>query len=182
MKNLHIRETKKSDFHDIMEVEKNAFGQENEAELVHQLLEDKSAKPVISLLAFYENEAVGHILFTRATIEGNEDSPLVYLLAPLAVKPEFQGQGIGGMLIREGLERLKEMGVEMVFVLGHEGYYAKYGFVPGAAGLGYSAPYPIPVEHADAWMVKALFLQEMSKIKGKVVCADSLNKPEYWRE
>jgi putative acetyltransferase len=60
------------------------------------------------------------------------------------------------MLIREGLRKLKEIGVEMVFVLGHMKYYPQYGFTPDAGRLGFPAPYPIPPEHADAWMVQAL--------------------------
>lgn len=182
MKDIQIRETDKSDLKDIIEVEKKAFGQEDEAELVNDLLRDKSAAPVVSLLAFYQNEAIGHILFSKATIEGVTDPPLVYLLAPLAVKPAFQRQGIGGMLINEGLKKLSETGVEMVFVLGHAEYYPKYGFVPDAKSLGYPAPYAIPQEHANAWMVQATSSKGLSKKKGKVVCASAINKPEYWIE
>lgn len=182
MKNIQIRETNKSDLKDIIEVEKKAFGHEDEAELVNQLLSDKSAAPVISLLAFYQNEAIGHILFTKATLDGATAPPLIYLLAPLAVKPAFQRQGIGGMLINEGLKKLNETGAEMVFVLGHADYYPKYGFLPGAGSMGYDAPYPIPEEHANAWMVQAISSTGLSKIKGRVICADSISKPEYWRE
>lgn len=182
MKNIQIKETQKSDFNAIMEVEKKAFGQEDEAELVAKLLEDKSGEPIVSLLAFHNDEAIGHILFTKSTIEGSDDSPLTYILAPLAVKPEFQRQGIGGMLINEGLNRLKKMGAEMVFVLGHIEYYPKYGFVPDAQSLGYSATYPIPDEFADAWMVQATSSKGLSQAKGRVICADALNKPEYWNE
>lgn len=205
-KNIQIREAKKSDFDDVMKIEKEAFGQEDEAELVSQLLEDKSAEPVISLLAFKDDEAAGHILFTRATFEANEHSPSgsqsttpliapttapstapsippsIYILAPLAVKPEYQRQGIGGMLINAGLKKLKEIGVEMVFVLGHMDYYPRYGFIPDAGSLGFATPYPIPDEHADAWMVQALTSEGLSKVTGKMVCADALNKPEYWIE
>lgn len=182
MKGIQIRETKKQDFNDIMEVERQAFGQEDEAELVRMLLDDKSAEPVISLLAFCNNKAAGHILFTKAAIEGFEDSHLAYILAPLAVKPEFQKRGIGGKLIKEGIERLKEMTAEVIFVLGHPDYYSRFGFTPDAASLGYAAPYPIPAEHANAWMVRNISSKDLGEVKGKVVCANSLNKEEYWRE
>ena len=115
-KKVHVRETDDSDLNDILDVETQAFGYDKEAELVRQLLSDETAAPVVSLLAMHENEAVGHILFTKATIEGTAPTPLVYILAPLAVKPDFQKQGIGGILIREGLRKLKEIGVEMVMV------------------------------------------------------------------
>lgn len=180
--NIEIRDASKSDFSDVMQVEKEAFGDEKEAILVSQLLEDESAEPIISLLAFKEDEAVGHILFTRATIDGNGSSPLIYLLAPLAIKPEYQRQGIGGMLINEGLKKLKGIGAQMVFVLGHENYYPKYGFKQDAGSMGFLAPFPIPEEHADAWMVYPLSSGSIDAFKGRVVCADALNKPEHWRE
>ncbi|MBP1908849.1 GNAT family N-acetyltransferase [Methanolobus bombayensis] len=180
--NIQIRKAKDSDFNDIMEIEKEAFGSEEEANLVSQLLEDKSAEPLISLLAFKKEEAVGHILFTKATIDGNITSPLVYILAPMAVKPKHQRQGIGGMLINEGLNKLKTIGAEMVFVLGHESYYPRYGFKKDAGSMGFAATYPIPDEHAGAWMIYPLSTGATDGFKGRVVCADALNKPEYWGE
>lgn len=179
---IQIREAKGSDFNDVIQVEKEAFGCEEEAILVSRLLEDKSAEPVISLLAFMGSEAVGHILFTRASIDGNISSPLIYLLAPLAVKPEYQRQGIGGMLINEGFKKLKAIGAKMVFVLGHESYYPKYGFKKDAGSMGFTAPYPIPEEHAGAWMVYPLSSGSTNRFKGRIVCADALNKPEHWKE
>ncbi|APH39889.1 GNAT family N-acetyltransferase [Methanohalophilus halophilus] len=180
--NIQIRKAKDSDFNNIMEIEKEAFGSEEEANLVSQLLEDKSAEPVISLLAFKNREAVGHILFTKATIDGNTTSPLIYILAPMAVKPKHQRQGIGGMLINEGLNLLKGIGAEMVFVLGHESYYPKYGFKQDAGSMGFTATYPIPKEHANGWMVYTLTSGSTDGFRGRVVCADALNKSEYWSE
>ncbi len=65
IKNILIRETTHSDFNSIMQIEKQAFNSNNEAELVAQLFGDKSAEPIISLLAFNENEAVGHIYLPK---------------------------------------------------------------------------------------------------------------------
>ena len=85
-------------------------------------------------------------------------------------------------MIHEGLKRLKELGSEMVFVLGHTEFYPKYGFIPNAKRLGYPAPYPIPAKVADAWMVQPLTTKRIGDHKGKVICADMLNKPEHWQE
>ncbi|MFA5228707.1 MAG: N-acetyltransferase, partial [Candidatus Paceibacterota bacterium] len=98
LKDIQIRETNTNDFNDIMTVEKQAFGYDKEAQLVADLLADKTAEPMVSLLAFYQNEAVGHILFTRTYFDNQETQPMMHILAPLAVKPEYQRQGIGGML------------------------------------------------------------------------------------
>lgn len=179
--NLVIRETNSTDIEAILEVEKQAFGSEEEAQLVANLLQDETAKPTLSLLAFYDNEAIGHILFTRVYIE-DHPKVLAHILAPLAVKPSFQKQGIGGSLIKKGLEILKENDSAIVFVLGHIAYYPKYGFIGNADSLGFTAPYPIPKENADAWMAQELKKGAINKLNGKIRCADSLQRPEYWRE
>ena len=147
-----------------------------------ELLEDKTARPCLSLLAYLEEEPIGHILFTRVCIEDRSNTPLAHILAPLAVKPVFQKQGVGGKLIRSGLEKLKQMDSKIVFVLGHMGYYPRYGFSPDAGRFGFSAPYPIPQEFAGAWMFQILTPASFDKVKGKVICADALDKPEHWRE
>ena len=86
------------------------------------------------------------------------------------------------MLIRKGLKKLKDMGSEMVFVLGHMEYYPKFGFIPDAKKLGFSAPYPIPAEYANAWMVQSLNTKGFVIDNGNVICSNELNKPEHWRE
>ena len=95
------------DTNDILHVETRAFGYSKEARLVADLLNDESACPTLSLLARHNGKAVGHILFTRATFKGEPDSPMMHILAPLAVVPEYQGAGVGGGLIRHGIEQLK---------------------------------------------------------------------------
>lgn len=82
---------------------KKGFGYDKEAGLTAELLSDPTAEPAVSLLALRDGEAVGHILFTRCRIAGAEpDRPLFYLLAPLAVVPSCQKQGVGRLLIAEG--------------------------------------------------------------------------------
>ena len=176
---MHIRQATQSDLSDVISVETLAFGNSKEAQLVNDLLADPSAEPLLSLLAFENDHAVGHILFTKATISDTPTS--ISLLAPLAVIPDFQRKGIGGKLIERGLELLSESRVDLVFVLGHPDYYPRFGFKP--AGIqGFDAPYPIPAKHAEAWMVQPLRPGVIGSVSGKVICADALNKPEYWRE
>ena len=182
LQNIQIRKTGINDFNTIMTVEERAFGYDKEAKLTAALLKDRTAEPVLSLLAFHNDKAIGHILFTRVYINDRAPQPLIHILAPLAVIPEYQKQGVGGMLIQEGLNRLSEMGSEMVFVLGHMEYYPRHGFIPDAGGLGFSAPYPIPQEFANAWMVQTLNPKGYMIAKGQVLCSDELDKPEHWRE
>ena len=181
IKKLQIREAVETDLNDVLLIERLAFGYDKEAKLVRDLLHDPSAKPVLSLLAFKKDRAVGHILFTTARLSGTQDAASIVILAPLAIVPDAQKQGIGGKLIEQGLELLSKSGVDLVFVLGHPEYYPRYGFKP-AGHLGFEAPYPIPDEHAGAWMVQALWPGVIGTVRGRVICADELNKPDHWRE
>ena len=176
-----IREATDSDLNSVLLVEREAFGHDKEAKLVRGLLDDPTAKPVLSLLACKDDRAVGHILFTMARLTKARNTVSTAILAPLAIVPDAQKQGIGGKLIERGLESLSKSGVDLVFVLGYSAYYGRHGFKP-AGHLGFEAPYPIPDEHADAWMVRALRPGVMGAASGKLVCSDTLNKPEYWRE
>lgn len=179
-----IRKANTSDRQAISDVVIAAFGGVQGPEiatLIADLLADPSAQPLVSLVATTNNNVVGHILFTNATIKPSGRMVSAAILAPLAVHPDFQSQDIGGQLIAEGLKQMTAAGVALVFVLGHPGYYPRHGFSP--AGIkGFEAPYPIPPEHADAWMVRELHPGTIGPVRGQVVCADALNEPRHWRE
>jgi predicted N-acetyltransferase YhbS len=181
---LNIRPAKADERSVVLDIEKRAFGNGKGAviaDLVAALMDDPTAAPVLSLLAVENERALGHILFSKVTIADSEESLSAAILAPLAVVPEAQGHGIGGWLIRDGLRRLAEGDVKLVFVLGHPGYYPRHGFQT-AGVLGFAAPYPIPKEHAAAWMVQELRAGVIGTVKGRVICAEALDRPEHWRE
>ena len=96
---MQIREAIDADWEDVLSVEREAFGYDKEAQLVKDLLGDPSAKPLFSFLAVNGDEAVGHVLFTSARLEGAPGNVSISLLAPLAVIPGYRNQGIGGKLI-----------------------------------------------------------------------------------
>ena len=177
---MYIREANDSDLNDILLIERVAFNCNEEAELVRNILADPSAKPLLSLVAFLDGRPVGHILFSRAQLSNNPQVK-VSILAPLAVIPDCQKQGIGGALVKRGLLLSEKAGVGLVFVAGHPDYYPQYGFTP-AGKLGFEPPYPIPEKNADAWMVRELSSNIIKFASDKVLCCDALNKPEYWRE
>ena len=175
-----IKETTEADLNDIWAVEQAAFKTEGEANLTKDLLADRTAQPTLSLLAYIDKQPVGHILFTKAYITGAPEVA-ASLLAPLAVVPKFQKQGIGGALIKRGIELQAASGIDIVFVLGHPKYYPKFGFTP-AAKYGFEPTYPIPAEVADAWMVQELKPNMLGNVKGKVMGSNAMNRPENWRE
>ena len=183
-KSLIIRSTTEGDRAAIVALHLNAFGEAEGQEvsaLANDLLDDPTARPMLSLVGEEENELLGHVLFTAVQIIGGETPVPGLILAPVGVAPSAQGKGVGGALIRAGLERLKAEGVGLVFVLGHPAYYPRFGFTP-AGTLGFRAPYPIPEKNADAWMVQELNPGYIGRVSGTVQCADALDHPDLWRE
>jgi putative acetyltransferase len=178
-----IRSARSSDTQAIRKLILQAFPGEGSAiaQLVEDLLVDPTAEPLLSLVATLGDQVVGHVLFTATRVGGDEGKCRSAILAPLAVEPSRQRQGIGGRLVAEGLRQLREQQVDLVFVLGHPEYYPRHGFTP--AGVhGLHAPYPVPEEHADAWMVQALSPELLGQVRGTVRCADALSDPKYWVE
>ncbi|BAU64307.1 GCN5-related N-acetyltransferase [Stanieria sp. NIES-3757] len=125
---IYIREASDSDLNTVLLVERSAFGRDDEAELVKNLVADPSAKPILSLLAFKDDRPVGHILFTTAHLINSSSQASIAILAPLAVVSDAQKQGIGGKLIERGLQLLAQSEVDLAFVLGYPEYYRRHGF------------------------------------------------------
>ncbi len=145
---IFIRQETQDDFKEIFEINLVAFRQDKEARLVNALRNNQDAFiPELSIVANKNNKIVGHILFTKIKIvQGNQSEMESLALAPMAIRPEFQRIGIGGQLIKSGLEKAKELKYKSVIVLGHKHYYPKFGFVP-ANKWNIISPYDVPTSH-----------------------------------
>lgn len=175
---MKIRKSVQNDEESIRKVHKDAFGApEGEAisQLAIDLLRDRSASPIVSLVAEENDEIIGNVIFTAVKIEGTGTNALIHILAPLAVAKAAQGKGIGTRLITVGLEKLKELGTEIVLVLGDPGYYSRTGF---KATHAIQPPYDL--EYPEAWMAQELVEGALERTKGTAQCAIPLNAPEHW--
>jgi putative acetyltransferase len=123
-----IRPEKIADIDRIREINISAFGEKTEADLVDALR--KSEIPLISLVAEEGNSVIGHIMFSPVTIDNGCSAISLAGLGPMAVLSGFQRQGVGSMLVKEGLIQCKQAGYSAVVVLGHPEYYPRFGFVP----------------------------------------------------
>lgn len=155
-----IRQEYEEDFEDIREVNEEAFNQPDEADLVETLRAGE--KVIASLVAEEEQTIVGHILFTEASIDGSDIK--VAGLAPMAVLPEFQNQGIGTQLIEEGLDECMSQGYDVIIVLGHVDYYPRFGFKP-ASEYGITSEWDEQIQE-DAFMVLELHTGRLDGITG----------------
>jgi putative acetyltransferase len=159
---LSIRTEREDDYQAVRQVIELAFGQPNEANLVKALR--VAASPLISLVAENEGGIVGHILFSPVSVESEDGVFIAMGLAPLAVRPEHQRRGIGGKLIQAGLRACHDLGHDLIFVLGHSGYYPRFGFKT-AKMLGFTCEYPVPDE---VFMVAELTPQAAGGRRGLV--------------
>ena len=155
-----VRREQPQDVPKIREVNKRAFGQEQEASAVDKLRENCNS--ILSLVALAGNEVVGHILFSPTVIEGKNGRLVGSCLAPLAVLPEYQRRGIGSELVQTGVARIREGGCPYIIVLGHPEYYARFGFEP-ASRFGISSEWQVPDE---AFMILMLNRRAMKDISG----------------
>src|SRR5205085_9996992 len=107
-------------------VNRLAFGQDAEARLVDALRDGGHVR--VSLVSEIDGQIVGHILFSDLPIITEDGTTSALALAPMAVLPDFQNEGIGSALVRRGLEVCKDQGHRIVIVLGHPHYYPRFGF------------------------------------------------------
>lgn len=145
---LRVREEMTRDRVGIRKLNRAAFGGHEEENLVDRLRKDGDF--IASLVAVVGNAVVGHVLFSRLDVSGCGESVSAAALAPMAVLPERQGEGIGTRLIQTGLALCRSRGVEAVFVLGHQGYYPRFGFSAETA-RGVATPFS-----GDAFMALEL--------------------------
>jgi len=157
---ITIREEQPQDIKAIRKVNIRAFGQNQEADVVDKLRQNRN--DLMSLVAVIQNQIVGHILFSPATIESEDRTIRGIGLAPMAVLPEYQRQGIGSELIRTGTARLKSKGCPFVIVVGHAEYYPRFGFEP-ASHYGIRSEWDVP---DDAFMILVLNESEMQGSAG----------------
>ena len=157
---VSVRVETQADFAAVRAVNREAFGQADEADLVERLRED--GEVVASLVAEVDNAVVGHILFSRLPIVASAREIAGAALAPVAVLPRFQRLGVGSALVRAGLRRCAESGSEAVVVLGHPAYYPRFGFSTALAerldapfsGAAFMALELVPGALADGGVVR----------------------------
>ncbi len=161
---VSIRLERSGDEAAIYEVNRLAFNGEGEPKLVDAIRASDGFIPDLSLVAEQDGQIVGHVLFSRAAIRTESRDIPVLVLAPIAVVPELQNQGIGSKLIQAGLERARELDEKIVLLVGHPWYYPRFGFKP-ARPLGIDYPTPI---REEVFMVLELTPGALEGIRGTV--------------
>jgi len=110
----------------IADLNRAAFGRDVECALIARLRNDGLV--LVERVALGAGELIGHILFSRIEVEIEGHAVRSAALAPMAVRRDRQRQGVGSRLAQDGLAELRCIGYEAVMVLGHPGYYPRFGF------------------------------------------------------
>lgn len=141
---VFVRKEYPGDYDKVYQLIKEAFAgaahsDGNEQDLVVRLRRSPAFIPELSLVAEFEGQVVGHILFTRLKAGDTEQ----LALAPLSVAPAFQCQGVGSLLVREGHKAAKKLGYVYSVVIGYPLYYSRFGYMQ-AGRFGLRAPFELP--------------------------------------
>ena len=154
--NIKIRHERPEEIPAIRHVNRRAFGQDQEADLVDALRANGAVS--LSLVATLDEEVVGHIMYSPLEIGEVAGAGL----GPVAVHPDHQHKGIGSRLIEAGNLLLKDAGCPFVVVIGHAGYYPRFGFRP-ARPLGIHCQWDVP---DNVFLLLALHPERMQGVSG----------------
>ena len=169
MEEILIRPVEEADLPEVKRLNDLAFGGPDEGRLVELL--HARGKAVISLAAVYRGKIVGHILFSPVEFHPPHPEIQAIGLAPMAVLPEYQNQGIGSQLVRQGLADCQAGGWQVVIVLGHTAFYPRFGFRP-ASELGLDNEY----DAGEAFMALELKAHILDGMQSTACYADEFKE------
>ncbi|MBL8790002.1 MAG: N-acetyltransferase [Rhizobiales bacterium] len=144
-------------------------------DLVRDLLTETPAQDIRVFCAEVAGNAIGAAIFTRLIYP--EDPHTVFLLSPMAVASERQGQGVGQALLIHAFEFLRGEGIQVVITYGDPAFYGRVGFTLLTEEQA-RAPLPLSLPHG--WIGKSLTAEEMPELHGRSICVSSLNRSDVW--
>ncbi|WP_299701378.1 GNAT family N-acetyltransferase [uncultured Pontibacter sp.] len=167
---IQIRQEQPADYPAVFTLVEHAFSDleisdHTEQFLVERLRKSDAFIPELSLVAEEEGKIVGYILLTKLKIRNEQQEFESLSLAPVAVLPEYQRQGIGAMLIEQAHRIAKSLGYTAVILVGHENYYPRFGYKP-ASTFGIKFPFEVPEANA---MAVELVENGLAGIRGTVM-------------
>ena len=165
---MDIRTETPADFDAIRAVHTEAFAPSAvEAQLVDDLRAEGALVTDLCLVATEGNAVIGHIAYSRAALDSGHE---ILVLAPMGVLVDHQRSGVGVQLIGQSMRKAALTDFPLVSVLGHPGYYPRFGFEP-ARPLGIEPPFDVPDE---AWMARRL-PRYTDEARGTVRYADAFD-------
>lgn len=142
--------------------------------LVLNLIDKTASQDIFGYVAVEKDQIIGCIFFTRLSFEAPVKA---FILAPVAIHTDHQGQGIGQKLINFGISQIKEKGIELIFTYGDPNYYSKVGFESITEDI---AKAPFELSQPEGWLCQSLIKSKIEPLLGKSHCVEAFNNPAYW--
>ena len=176
---MNIRLAQETDLDSILKVVETAFSDEENQVImnfVQELSSENTSPSIKSLVAEVDNKVIGYVSYSPILLKS--DSSIVgYILAPLAVSPEHQKQGVGSNLINFGIDLLTKDGVGVLLVYGDPAFYGRFGF---KEEIGQSFVPPYPLQYPFGWTGMMLNDTPVPEQSIQFKCVSALSKPELW--
>ena len=176
---MNIRLAQETDLDSIQKIIKTSFSDEENkviTNIVAELAKETAIHPIKSLIAEVDNQVIGYVSYSPIFLRSDANIS-GYILAPLAVSPEHQKQGVGTNLIKSGIDLLVKDGVNVLLVYGDPDYYGRFGFQKKTA-CSFMPPYPL--EYPFGWLGVVLNETAIPNIIIKFECVAALSKPDIW--
>ena len=176
---MDIRLAQETDLDSILNVIETAFSDEENKvimNLVQELHQETTSPSIKSLVTEVDNQVIGYVSFSPIFLK-SDTNIIGYILAPLAVSPEHQKQGVGSNLINAGIDMLTKDDAGVLLVYGDPNYYGRFGF---KEEIGYSFLPPYPLQYPFGWTGMMLNGTVVPEQPIQFECVSSLSKPDLW--
>ena len=176
---MNIRLAQETDLDSILKVVETAFSDEENKviiNLVQELHQETTSPSIKSLFAEVDNQVIGYVSYSPIFLK-SVSSIAGYILAPLAVSPEHQNQGVGSNLINAGIDMLTKDGAGVLLVYGDPAYYGRFGF---KEEIGRSFVPPYTLQYPFGWTGMMLNGTVVPEEPIQFECVSSLSKPDLW--
>lgn len=178
---MNITPIKKTDDDALTDLFRQTFTHSEGAEegqligdLVSELIAETPEEDLYGFVAKDGGIILGAVFFSRMTFSQEINA---FILSPMAVRTDHQGEGIGQKLISYGINKLKESGVKLLLTYGDPDYYSKTGFQQITEK---EVPAPLTLSYPHGWLAQSLIGESLFPVKGPSKCVDALNKKVYW--
>ena len=179
MKILNIRLAQEADLNTTQKIIETAFSDEENKvimNLVQELHQETTSPSIKSLVAEVNNQVIGYVSYSPIYMKSNSNIS-GYILAPLAVSPEHQKQGVGSNLIKSGIDMLTKDGAGVLLVYGDPAYYGRFGF---REEIGHSFVPPYTLQYPFGWTGMMLNDTLVPEQPIQFECVSALSQPDLW--
>jgi len=144
--------------------------------LALELARDITRPSIKSFVAEVNERIIGYVSYSPIFLK-SDTGISGYILAPLAVSPQHQKQGVGSQLVERVIDVLTKEGVDVLLVYGDPAYYQRFGFSE-KTGRAFMPPYPLA--YPFGWTGMMLNETSLPDTPIQFDCVAALSKPDLW--